>query len=303
MHMVYVFRENLEDGPNVKDPTQLMPAYDGGNFSFSNLVRFDRTAQGALFDPNNAHYQRYMSVMRAGAWVGYPVLAEGAEMWGASGKNHVTIKLRSSKPYRPYSPSMDAVSASGITSGSLYYLSDGSVEVDQYSVSNGDTTIVAQEFFKGQAFTAVADGALNSSSDLQLVETINQGLPLYHFNTYKVAPTIDIGIGEDALSEINVVPNPYYAYSSYEVKRLEQLVKIINLPQTCTVNIFMVNGTLVRTYRKDDAASTSIDWDLKNQNNINIASGLYIIHVDAPGLGEKVVKWFGVLKPVDLSSF
>jgi len=60
---------------------------------------------------------------------------------------------------------------------------------------------------------------------------------------------------------------------------------------------------LVRSFEKDDATTSSIDWDLKNQDGIPIASGLYIIHVNAPGLGEKVIKWFGVLRPIDLNSF
>ena len=36
---------------------------------------------------------------------------------------------------------------------------------------------------------------------------------------------------------------------------------------------------------------------------IPIASGLYIIHVDAPGIGEKVIKWFGTMRPIDLNTF
>jgi len=35
----------------------------------------------------------------------------------------------------------------------------------------------------------------------------------------------------------------------------------------------------------------------------SIASGGYLIHVHAPDIGEKVVKWFGALRPVDLDSF
>ncbi|MEQ9188185.1 MAG: T9SS type A sorting domain-containing protein [Cryomorphaceae bacterium] len=304
MHMVYVFRDNLEDGSKLEDPDQLMPSYDGGNFMFRNLSRFNRNAAGALFDPNNDIYQYYMSVMRAGAWVGYPVLAFGAEMWGNSGNNHVTIKLRSSRPYRPYSPSKSGVAASSIVAGQTYYVSQGSVDVNQYSINtNGDTSIVSREFFKGQTFEAIAAGSNSASGGLLLIETINKGLPLYNFNTYKVAPTIDLGIGEDALQDIKTVPNPYYAYSAYEQQRLDYLVKIINLPKTCTINIFTVNGTLVRTFEKDDATTTSIDWNLKNQDNITIASGLYIIHINVPGIGEKVIKWFGVLRPIDLNSF
>ncbi len=57
---------------------------------------------------------------------------------------------------------------------------------------------------------------------------------------------------------------------------------------------------------------TSIDWDLKNDFGIPIASGLYIIHVRASFLDpdtnefvekDKVIKWFGALRPIDLDTF
>jgi len=64
-----------------------------------------------------------------------------------------------------------------------------------------------------------------------------------------------------------------------------------------------MNGSLIRQFNKDDSSITSIDWDLKNQARIPIASGMYLIHVDVPGVGEKVLKWFGVLRPIDLDSF
>jgi len=59
---------------------------------------------------------------------------------------------------------------------------------------------------------------------------------------------------------------------------------------------------LIRQYTKDDI-STSVDWDLKNHAGIPIAGGIYLIHVKANGIGEKVVKWFGALRPVDLNAF
>jgi hypothetical protein len=98
------------------------------------------------------------------------------------------------------------------------------------------------------------------------------------------------------------VPNPYYGFSSYEASQLDNIVKITNLPETCTINIFSTSGTLVRQLRKDNSL-TYVEWDLKNTYNVPIASGVYIIHVDAGELGEKVVKWFGALRPVDLNSF
>jgi hypothetical protein len=79
-------------------------------------------------------------------------------------------------------------------------------------------------------------------------------------------------------------------------------VKIINLPDVCTVRIYTVNGILVREIKKDSPI-TSIDWDLKNHKAVPIASGVYIIHIEAPGIGEKVIKWFGTVRQLDLDSF
>ena len=132
---------------------------------------------------------------------------------------------------------------------------------------------------------------------------INDDYPAYRFNTSDIATiTSDIETAENALDLIRVVPNPYYAYSGYEVNQLDNRVKITNLPERCTISIYTVNGTLVRQYTKDET-DTYVDWDLKNFAGIPIAGGVYLIHVNAPGIGEKVVKWFGALRPVDLNSF
>jgi hypothetical protein len=42
---------------------------------------------------------------------------------------------------------------------------------------------------------------------------------------------------------------------------------------------------------------------LKNEYGITVASGVYIIHIDAPGIGEKVLKWFGAMRPMDLIGY
>jgi hypothetical protein len=109
-------------------------------------------------------------------------------------------------------------------------------------------------------------------------------------------------VAETACDLIDIVPNPYYAFSGYETSRLDNRVKFINLPQTCTISIYNVSGTLVRKFRKDNGL-TYLDWDLKNQVNVPIAGGVYICHIDVPGVCERVVKWFGVIRPVDLQNF
>ncbi|NQX92385.1 MAG: hypothetical protein HRT74_09755, partial [Flavobacteriales bacterium] len=133
--------------------------------------------------------------------------------------------------------------------------------------------------------------------------SLNNWNPLYRFSTKGLeVSTSETGVLADALDEINVVPNPYYAYSEYEESKLDNRVKFINLPEECTINIYTVNGTLVRQYRKSDPL-TFLDWDLKNNRNVPIAGGVYIVHIDAPGVGEKVLKFFGIMRPTDLDNF
>ena len=115
----------------------------------------------------------------------------------------------------------------------------------------------------------------------QLADAPNGGVPQFQFNTSNIATrTYESAVGSSALETIRVVPNPYYGFSSYEASQLDNIVKITNLPETCTINIFSTSGTLVRQLRKDNSL-TYVEWDLKNTYNVPIASGVYIIHVDA----------------------
>ncbi len=134
-------------------------------------------------------------------------------------------------------------------------------------------------------------------------DTANYNYPAFTFSTSALKViTNDAPQGENALEKINIVPNPYYGYSEYETTQLDNYVKITNLPERCIVSIYSVNGNLIRRFDKDNTDSY-ITWDLKNQFDVSIASGMYIIHINSPELGEKVVKWFGSLRPIDLNSF
>jgi hypothetical protein len=131
----------------------------------------------------------------------------------------------------------------------------------------------------------------------------NDNYPMYQFNTESLATIKGNAMAaEGSLNLINVVPNPYFAYSGYEKDQLDNRIRITNLPQKCAINIYTVNGSLVRQYAKDDANSY-LDWDLKNYAGIPIAGGMYLIYVKVDGVGEKVLKWFGSLRPIDLNAF
>jgi hypothetical protein len=128
----------------------------------------------------------------------------------------------------------------------------------------------------------------------------NNGRPMYSWSMDDIATvTSSQDMLKEALKMINIVPNPYYAFSEYERSRLETKVKITNLPEKCTVKIYTVNGKLIRTFKKDSPI-TSIDWDLTNFKSIPVAGGVYLIHVEVPGIGEVVLKFFGGLRQVDL---
>lgn len=131
----------------------------------------------------------------------------------------------------------------------------------------------------------------------------NNNFPMYSFNTDNISTITNSEIAaKGALDLINVVPNPYYAFSGYEINQLDNRVRITNLPQKCEISIFTVSGNMVRKYSKDDVNSY-VDWDLKNYAGIPIAGGIYLIYVNVDGVGTKVLKWFGSLRPIDLQAF
>ncbi len=132
----------------------------------------------------------------------------------------------------------------------------------------------------------------------------NHGFPMYQFSTENIAPIPNNpNVHKDLLSEINIVPNPYYGFSTYESTSLETYAKIVNLPDDCTISIYTVNGTLVKKVKKSSAGVSYVDWDLKNDAGIPISGGVYIIHVKADGIGERTLKFFCAMRPTDLNAF
>lgn len=144
----------------------------------------------------------------------------------------------------------------------------------------------------------------------------NNGYPKYQFTIDGEAPqTGQTDVAASALDLINAVPNPYYAYSSYEIQEIDNTIKIVNLPAECTITIYSLDGRFIRQYKRaengnnttptkgsvGEQMSESVNWDLKNSKGIPVASGVYLIHVDAPGLGQRVIKWFGINRTFDTS--
>ena len=204
-------------------------------------------------------------------WAGMPMAVEGRE-WLQEG-NPVKISVRVTKPYKSGFANISLEEDNG------YY---------SHQIIGIDTL-----------YTNPAD-----SSQFTIDTTFLGYNPYYTFSTNGLAPTYkDVEKAESDLDLITVVPNPYYAYSSYENNALTHTVKIANIPDKCVVTIYTVNGAKIRQFKKDSSV-TSIDWDLTNHANTPIASGFYIIHVkDLVNGGEKTVKFYAAMRQVDLNTF
>ncbi len=192
------------------------------------------------------------------------------------------------------------------------------------SVYSQATWVGAPRLEEGSELLSTSKGIIPNKARVKLrlaqpykkyaVGNRNSNLPLYTFSTSDYA--VDTGlqkVAKNALDSMHVVPNPYYSYSPYESGQLDREVKITNLPSNAEVKIFTVKGTLVREFQRSvgdntssakDGVDNTLSWDLTNQRDVPVASGIYLIHVNAPDLGEeRVLKFFCVMRPTDLSTF
>ena len=145
--------------------------------------------------------------------------------------------------------------------------------------------------------------------------TENNGNPRYRFRIEGKSPQDNETEEEidEQLAQINIVPNPYYGFSNYEALPTSTIIKLTNLPNQCTINIFSLEGKFIRSYNRNvgpnvDLArggilakqtEASLDWDLKNSKGIPVASGTYLVNVVAPNIGERTLKIFMVQRQFD----
>jgi hypothetical protein len=141
-----------------------------------------------------------------------------------------------------------------------------------------------------------------------IAKEAGNGHPTYRFRINgRQSQVLSTDQVENALDSIKVVPNPYYGYSQYENSVTSNVVKITNLPAKCVVTIYSLDGRFIRQYRRDEVyerysqITPALEWDLKNNKAIPVASGVYLIHVDADELGERTLKWFGIARMFDPS--
>jgi len=105
----------------------------------------------------------------------------------------------------------------------------------------------------------------------------------------------------EELGEVSIVPNPYKGASTFERSQLVDEARITNLPQEATIRVFTLSGSLIRTIEKS-SPERHLVWNMTTDNNLPIASGLYLIHVETDA-GSTVVKFAVVRKRTELNNF
>jgi len=119
---------------------------------------------------------------------------------------------------------------------------------------------------------------------------------VYAFRTVPAGSAPGTVVQRD-LTKIRAVPNPYYAHSQYELTQFDRVLKFTNIPgaREVTIRIFNLAGDRVRTIRRsaqngDDMSSSQINWDLNTDNNLPVASGIYIARIEVAGIGATTVR-------------
>ena len=64
----------------------------------------------------------------------------------------------------------------------------------------------------------------------------------------------------------------------------------------CTIRIYTLSGELVNTIEHESGVDNGREfWNLLNHDGFSVAYGVYLAHIDAPGVGEKLIK-FALIK-------
>ena len=105
------------------------------------------------------------------------------------------------------------------------------------------------------------------------------------------------------LEKIKVVPNPYIVTHSAEQRlssaqtsgRGEREIRFTYIPPGATIKIFTVRGELIKTLTHEELYVGDVYWNLRTEENIDTAYGIYIYVVEAPDAGKKIGK-FALIK-------
>jgi hypothetical protein len=155
------------------------------------------------------------------------------------------------------------------------------------------------EFFPRRTDPAAV---IDAGDKVEFITSIpGQPTDQYTFTTTAPNP-FDANLAKGEMSRVRAVPNPYFAHSTYELNRFNHMLKFTHLPARCTIRLFNLAGDQVRVLEKNDATSEAT-WDLNTDHGLPIGSGIYIFHIDAPGVGSTTGKVAVFMEKERLNNF
>ena len=114
---------------------------------------------------------------------------------------------------------------------------------------------------------------------------------------------INSEMAKNDLNLIKVVPNPYVVTHQGEARLLssqtsgrgERTIRFTHVPPGSKISIFTVRGEKIKTLYHEDIFTGDVEWNLRTEENIDAAFGVYVYVVEAEDIGTKIGK-FALIK-------
>lgn len=103
-----------------------------------------------------------------------------------------------------------------------------------------------------------------------------------------VTSTQEVPQFADELATLQLIPNRSNVSDAGAA-----MIRLVNVPDNSSVNIYDLNGQLIRQYQAGSFSQT-LEWDMTNQRGISIAKGVYLVQVITENGERRVLKFFGV---------
>jgi len=131
--------------------------------------------------------------------------------------------------------------------------------------------------------------------------------PFFETDTIRFSINSDNQINTDSLKtgmdKIKVVPNPYVMTNMMETQvsnpYLNQRRRLMftHIPANCSIKIFTISGILVdEIIVSNEPDNGIIHWDMLTRENLEIAAGMYIYHIESEITGDAKLGKFAVIK-------
>lgn len=117
------------------------------------------------------------------------------------------------------------------------------------------------------------------------------------------AAKINAEAAKTSMDKIKVVPNPYVVTHEAEARLLstqtsgrgEREIRFTHIPPGSKISIYTVRGELIKTLYHENLFVGDVYWNLRTEENLDAAFGVYVYLVEAGDAGKKIGK-FALIK-------